>query len=302
MPFRTTLLFATLLIVNLACAPKSISVPDTSDVPIGPVVVSTGANENLHAVLWTQTAVEYRAVALQTYAAARAALPAALADTSWTASPDQQARRGYGPLPPAVVLDVDETVLDNSAYQARLIRDDAEYERETWKAWVEEAAATPVPGALAFTRAADSLGITVIYLTNRRGSEETATRTNLAALGFPVSADFDAVLTRDDLTRTGAPEFESGDKGPRRAAVTERFRVLAYLGDSLADFISEADGTEAERDDAAAPYAGWWGERWFMLPNPQYGSWESVLFGNDYSLTREERLRRKTGQLRTGQE
>ncbi len=271
-----------------ACTPAEMAAPDVSEVPARPA--AGGANENLHAVLWTQTAAEYRALTLQTYAAAWSALARAVAEPSWTADPEQLRAGGYESLPPAVVLDVDETVLDNSAYQARLVRDNGEYARESWKAWVEEEAATPVPGALEFVRAADSLGVLVVYLTNRRADEEDATRGNLAALGFPLAAKFDAVLTRGEIE-------EGSDKGPRRAAVAERFRVLAYLGDNLGDFVSDAVTVEA-RAAAAVPYAAWWGERWFMFPNPQYGGWESALFGGDYSLSREERLRRKAAALR----
>jgi acid phosphatase len=298
MPLRFSLLLAALLVTNLACAPTDIAVPDTTEVPVGPVVVD--ANENLHAVLWTQTATEYAALTQQTYAAARAALDEALADPTWTAAPEQVGMEDYESLPPAVVLDVDETVLDNAAYQARLIEDDALYDRETWSAWVEEEAAPAVPGALEFTRAADSLGITVVYLTNRRGPGEAATRRNLEALGFPIDESFDAVLTRGDLTRTGAPEFDTGEKGPRRTYVAERFRVLQLFGDNLGDFLSDVETSVEERDALAAPYAGWWGTRWFMFPNPQYGSWEGALFDYDYSLTREERLQRKEAALDAG--
>lgn len=300
MPLRFSLLLAALLVTNLACAPTDIAVPDTTEVPVGPVVVD--ANENLHAVLWTQTAAEFDALTLQTYAAARDALTDALADPSWTAASEQVEGGAYESLPPAVVLDVDETVLDNSPYQARLIEDDALYSSETWSEWVEEAAAPAVPGALAFTRAADSLGIAVIYLTNRRGPGEEATRRNLEALGFPLRDDFDAVLTRGDLTRSGEPEFDTGEKGPRRTFVAERFRVLQLLGDNLGDFLSDVETSVEERDALAAPYAGWWGTRWFMLPNPQYGSWEGALFDYDYRLTREERLQRKAAELDTGLE
>ncbi len=288
MPVRSILLLAALTLAG--CAPTSISVPDTSEVPVGPMTVSA-ANENLHAVLWTQTAAEFRALTIQTYAVAEMALARALADPSWTADVAQLAAGGYESLPPAVVLDVDETVLDNSAYQARLVQTNGEYDRESWKAWVEEAAATPVPGALDFIRAADSMGVVVVYLTNRRADEEDATRANLAALGFPIAAKFDAVLTRGEAG-------EGSDKAARRAVVTEQFRVLAYFGDNLGDFISyEVDSIEA-RNAVAAPYESWWGERWFVFPNPQYGGWESVTFGGDYSLSREERLRRKAAALR----
>jgi len=250
--------------------------------------------ENLHATLWTQTAPEYRALALQTYATALDRLRDALADSSWSADVEQLRAGGFEALPPAVVLDVDETVLDNAAYQARLVRDGALYAGDTWKAWVEEEAATAVPGALAFTRAADSLGVAVIYLTNRRADEEAATRRNLEALGFPVATAFDAVLARGET-----PAFEPSDKAPRRAAVAERFRIVQYFGDNLGDFLSGVETAIPARHALADAYAGWWGERWFMLPNPQYGSWESALFDHDYGLTPEERLRRKYGHLDT---
>jgi acid phosphatase len=302
MPVRAALLLAAFATAHLACAPTDIAVPDTTEVPVGPVVVDVDANENLHAVLWTQTAVEFRALALQTYDAARDALADALADPGWTAMPEQLAMGNYETLPPAVVLDVDETVLDNAVYQARMIEDGTLFSRETWSAWVEEAAAPPVPGVLAFTQAAADLGITVVYLTNRRGSGEAATRRNLEALGFPIDASFDAVLTRGDLTRNGEPEFDTGEKGPRREHVAERFRVLQLFGDNLGDFLSDVETSPAERDAIAEPYADWWGSRWFMLPNPQYGSWEGALFEYDYSLTREERLQRKADALETGRD
>lgn len=297
MPLRVPFLLAAFLVVNLACAPTDIAVPNTTEVPVGPVVM--GANENLHAVLWTQTATEYAALTKQAYAAARATLDDALADPTWTAMPEQLAMGNYEALPPAVVLDVDETVLDNAAYQARLIEDGGVFERASWSAWVEEAAAPAVPGVLAFTQAAADLGVTVIYLTNRRGSGEAATRRNLEALGFPVHDDFDAVLTRGDLTRTGEPEFDTSEKGPRREHVAERFRVLQLFGDNLGDFLSDVETSPEERDELAEPYAEWWGSRWFMLPNPQYGSWEGALFDFDYGLTRDERLQRKADALET---
>jgi len=298
MPLRFSLLLAALLATNLACAPTDIAVPDTTEVPVGPVVVD--ANEKLNAVLWTQTATEYAALTQQAYAAARDALADALADPTWTAMPEQVGMEAYETLPPAVVLDVDETVLDNSAYEARLIEDGAQFDRASWAAWVEEEAAPAVPGVLEFTQAADSLGIAVIYLTNRRGPGEAATRRNLEALGFPIDESFDAVLTRGDLTRTGEPEFDTSEKGPRREVVAERFRVLQLFGDNLGDFLSDVETSVEERDALAAPYADWWGTRWFMFPNPQYGSWEGALFDYDYSLTREERLQRKEAALETG--
>ena len=114
-----------------------------------PAAVTSGtaaAHENLNAVLWLQTAIEFEASALQAYRLAHLQLDAALSDPSWTAALEQQVDASK--LPPAVIVDIDETVLDNSYYQARLIRDNAVFATPTWDAWVAEARATAIPGAV----------------------------------------------------------------------------------------------------------------------------------------------------------
>ena len=229
------------------------------------------ARDNLNAVLWMQTSEEYRAVTLGTYRAAQARLGDALADTSWSADPEQAARGGFGRLPTAVVLDVDETVLDNSPYQARGAFDGTAYDPATWAAWVREGRERAIPGALDYIRSAAARGIRVVYLTNRRADEEAATTARLVALGFPV-ADGDAVLVRGER-----PEWAASDKDARRAFVTGRYRVLHYLGDNLGDFLGRENDTPAARRALTSPYDAWWGVRWFALPNPTYGSWESAL-------------------------
>lgn len=252
-------------------------------------------HENLHSVLWVQTSPEYRATAEQAYELAKLMLDRALDDSGWTASVEQAEMGGYRDLPPAVVLDVDETVLDNAAYQARLVLENREYATDSWNAWVEEARAVPVPGAVEFTRYAASRGVTVVYLTNRRGSTEAATRENLAAYAFPIAEDDDVVITRGEK-----PGWEASEKEPRRRAVAERYRILLLVGDNLGDFLPDVEQSVAARADMAAQYDAFWGTRWIMLPNPQYGSWEGALFDYDYDLPPAERLRRKYERLDDG--
>lgn len=246
----------------------------------------------LDATLWAQTAVEYDGVTRGAYRLAGAMMDRALRDSSWTAAPEQaeQAPAEYRDKPPAVVLDVDETVLDNSAYQARLIKNDETYDAESWNAWCREQRADAVPGARAFTRRADSLGVQVIYLTNRDAAVEAVTRENLRALGFPVEDTPDAVLMQGEK-----PGWEP--KAPRRAWVAERYRVLLLVGDNLGDFVEPADTTLAVRQQLADRYESFWGTRWIALPNPQYGSWEGATFEFDYGLSPWDRLRRKHDRL-----
>jgi 5'-nucleotidase (lipoprotein e(P4) family) len=248
----------------------------------------------LDATLWAQTAVEYDGVTRGAYRLAGAMMESALADSTWTAALTQarQAPAQYRDKPPAVVLDVDETVLDNSAYQARLIRENETYASESWHAWCREEQAGAVPGALDFTRRADSMGVQVIYLTNRDSTVEAATRDNLRKLGFPVEDAPDAVLTQGEK-----PGWEP--KAPRREWVAERYRVLLLVGDNLGDFAAPVDTSLAVRRSVADRYERFWGTRWIALPNPQYGSWEGALFNYDYGQSAWEQLRRKHEQLET---
>jgi acid phosphatase len=234
------------------------------------------------------TSAEYHALGVQAYRAAAFLLDQALADSSWTASVEQEGQVGYESLPPAIILDVDETVLDNTTYQARLIDQEEVYRSESWKAWVREAAAIPVPGALEFTRLAASRGVRVIYLTNRDADVEEPTRANLAQFGFPLGEDDDAVLTQGEL-----PEWRPSDKTPRRAHVAKNYRILMLFGDNLGDFAQIDRAGLDERSRLVEQYGDYWGTRWIVLPNPQYGSWETATFGHDYSLPPPERLARK---------
>ncbi len=248
--------------------------------------------EGLNATLWTQQSAEYRASAEQAYRTAGRMLDQGLADPAWTAVPEQEGDPGG--LPPAVILDVDETVLENSPYQARLIVEGREYP-DGWDEWIREATALPVPGALGFARYAAERGVTVFYVTNRDAPLEDATERNLERAGFPLAKDLDVLLMR------GEREGWGSDKSSRRAFVAGTHRILILAGDDLNDFISVSRASIEERDRLEADYASHWGVRWIMLPNPAYGSWERALYGFDYELSPEQRRERKRENLKTGE-
>jgi len=248
--------------------------------------------ENLDATLWMQTAVEYRAAAAQAYVLARTQLDRALADPAWTAAIEQQGKPLAG-LPPAIVLDADETVLDNTVYQARLLSSGGAYDDATWKAWVEERKADAVPGAVAFTQYARSKGVTVFYITNRNADLEAATRDDMARLGLPLEAARDTLLMRREK-----PEWEASEKAPRREFVAKDFRIVMLFGDDLGDFLPNARGTIEERTSRVAPYDAWWGERWIVIPNPSYGSWEGATRAGAVSPAPADVLKQKLSRLR----
>jgi acid phosphatase len=187
-------------------------------------------------------------------------------------------------------MDVDETVLDNSAPEARMLllgTCPGEFEA-LWDAWIAARAAPAVPGAAAFIRAArklrDSQGrqVRVFLITNRecRAREgvlsacpqQDDTLANLQALGL------DAATLEDDLMlRNERPDWVS-EKLPRRQLVAQEYRIVLNVGDDLADFIPEVRRQSlAGREQARCRQHDWWGERWFVIPNPVYGSWHRAL-------------------------
>lgn len=227
--------------------------------------------ENLNAVLWMQTSVEYQAAARQTYRGAEAALLRGLRDDHWTAALEQSG--DYTKLPPAVILDLDETVLDNSVYQARNVLDGKGYSDDTWNKWVEERAAGSVPGAVDFIQFAHANGVTPIYITNRvcdPANENDATVAALRNLQLPIS--------RDGGLLCAANSAES-DKTQRRARTAEHYRILLLIGDQLGDFlqIPKPLADLAGREKLYEAHQRLWGDRWFQLPNPTYGSWEGAV-------------------------
>jgi len=247
-----------------------------------------GTHELLNATLWVQHSAEYRALGLQAYRWAEEQLDRALADPSWTAALEQTG--GFSSLPPAVIVDVDETVLDNSPNEARIIRDQTVFTYDAWDVWVEEARAEGVPGALEFCRYAANKGVTIFYVTNRQDHLREATRRNLEARGFPLAEEAETVLTRGN----------NSDKGPRRAAIAREYRILLLIGDDARDFSSAfVNRALPGRNDLPSRYAPYWGNRWIVLPNPLYGDWEKALLGEEgYGLDRPARLEKKFQALR----
>lgn len=284
---KTSLLWLVVLLGSAGCAARNSGPP----APAG--VGAAAPHENLNAVLWMQTATEYEASALQAYRLAQIQLDAALADPAWTAALEQQGDASK--LPPAVILDVDETALDNSYYQARAIRDGVGFSTATWDPWVAEARATAIPGAVEFTQYAAKKGIAIFYITNRTANLEAATRQNLAAEKFPLGEGVDTVLARGER-----PEWSASAKGARRAYVARDYRILMLIGDDLGDFVVDPAGTPEERRARTAPQSDWWGRRWIMLPNPTYGSWERAIVGNatDQNAARRGALKYRDGKER----
>ena len=203
-------------------------------------------------VRWARTSVEYRALAVQTYRLARERVLSTAVDReprSW-----------------AVILDIDETVLDTSLYAKERMAAGAGYDEASWAEHVRRRVDRAVPGARDFLEAVRAQGGVIALVSNRREPVCEDTRLNLQSEQLP----FDFVLCR--------PEGESGDKGPRFQRVARGdvlpglgpVAVLAFVGDNVFDF---PGGTQALRDGPEEALVDF-GNRFFLLPNPVYGSWQ----------------------------
>ena len=148
------------------------------------------AREQLNATLWMQRAAEYRLLAAQTWRMAQEKLASTLVAPG-TAALEQihLSPAALAALPTAIIVDLDETVLDNTAYQARNLLQGAEYDEATWQAWMREASATAVPGAKEFLTSAAAAGHRFIYLTNRRCLPSSATSAETGITADPCPAE-----------------------------------------------------------------------------------------------------------------
>ena len=280
-----------LLLASLGCAHATMPAPGEPAVSALPAGYPgcQPANALVNATLWLQTAAEHGAATRQAYTAARLALDAALADPQWVGATEERA--GDAGQTPAIILDLDETVLDNSPYEARMIHRGITFDQDAWNEWVEESAATALPGASDFLVYARDHGVTPFYVTNRAAGEEAATRRNLERLGLPVSADPDTLLVLGER-----PEWRTSDKSPRREWVARLHRVLMLVGDDLNDFVNARGLDLAARNRAVEEHAAWWGRRWILIPNPAYGSFERAVTGTEGTPC--EQLQRKVNALR----
>ncbi|EIL97213.1 acid phosphatase [Rhodanobacter thiooxydans] len=297
MPLRLSAsLLALALLAGCASAPRHPAAVATPAAPApAATAVGVAANDNLNAVAWSQTAIEHDLIYLQTYRDAQTRLLAAMKDRQWDALAKDDRVAPAGGLKPAVVLDIDETVLDNSPYQARLVRSAGEYNEADWAEWCRQESARALPGVVEFTRFAAKHDIAVLYVSNRAKDLDQVTLANLRKVGLPVSGP-EAFLGLGTFVE-GCEQIGT-EKGCRRQLISRKYRVLMQFGDQIGDFVTVLANNAAGRQRAMAPYLDWIGSRWFVLPNTTYGSWEPALFNNDWSAPLEQRRRQKIDALR----
>jgi 5'-nucleotidase (lipoprotein e(P4) family) len=226
--------------------------PPTSSAPAAAARAPQTDARPSHAILWTRSSAEHRALFLQVYGDATAHVER------------EAARRPGGGW--AVVLDADETVIDNSLYQLERERAGLPFDAPSWHAWTQRREALPQPGARGFLARVRELGGRIAIVTNRTESECPDTEAVFRANGLV----YDVMLCKPDGGSSDKnPRFEAVARGATPAALPP-LEVVAFLGDNIQDFPGLGQAIRNEGDSAFAAF----GARYFVLPNPMYGSWE----------------------------
>ncbi len=201
-------------------------------------------------VKWVRSSAEYVAITTQVYRVAT-----------------QQVLSQARALPSgrwAVILDADDTVLDNSEHERRVSLAGISFSDATWVPWVRERAAPAIPGAVEFIREVQGAGGRIAIVTNRADTLCADTRVNLEQVGIRA----DMVLCKPAGGSDKNPRFQQVERGTADGS-TGPLTVVAWVGDNILDF----PGMSQDAREAPAMLAPF-GTRWFILPNPMYGSWE----------------------------
>lgn len=232
---------------------------------------TTYQTDLVQSTLWYQYSSEYRALAFQAYNVARVSL-------------EVKTRYRYK-SPPCIVLDLDETCLNNSPYSGYQIKHEKAYSSEDWQRWTAQEAADSIPGCVSFLKFADEQNVEIFYVSNRRVAELDATMANMEKLGFPQVSKEHFYLRTDE-----------SNKEARRKAIEEEHTIIMFFGDNLNDFseIFEKKSTE-ERAELVNENSYRWGVDFIIIPNPNYGSWQSALMNYqrlDPKQTHEEKMKK----------
>ncbi len=215
---------------------------------------------NLDAALYMQCSAEYHAICLQTYNLANSRIEAIMSKRD-------------DPRPAAVVLDLDETVLNNGAYQSWQIQNNSKFNQDQWTVWEDSGLdyVPLIPGAKEFIEKLKSLNVQPVYITNRNANSIFQTMSILEKHGIQVDEHF--LMCAD--SKTGS------NKTSRRAELADKYDIVLLVGDNLRDFDeifkyaarSGVDGRKKLVED----HREYWGKRWIILPNPAYGEWMKPL-------------------------
>ena len=246
------------------------SIVSTYFVTVSPAQNGTPKVDNEYqvgATLFMQKSAEFRALCYQAFNWAQKTLDAD--DKKKKKLPKTERKK-----PRAVVVDIDETVLDNSPQQAYNIKHRLPFIQQEWYTWTNMRKAKPIPGALNFANYAKSKNVRIFYVSNRDEVEKTATMDNLKTAGFPDISGENVLLRQIDENKRPI-----STKEPRRAAIAEKYRIVVLIGDNLNDLSNVFENKSVpDRFAEVDKLRAIWGERFIVIPNAMYGAWESAIY------------------------
>ncbi len=225
------------------------------------------AQEHLvNAVIWTQYSGEIKAIYYQSFNLAKMQLL-------------ENKKNSGNTKPKAVVVDIDETMLDNSPFEAKCIETGKSYSKENWSKWVSQINAKALPGAMEFSKFAKKNNVDIFYISNRSVDDFDVTLKNLQKEGFAF-ADSSHLLLKSDVS----------SKKIRREIVSANYEILLLIGDNLNDF-SEIfeDRSNSYGFDTVEKMKEEFGKRFIILPNAMYGSWEGPIYNDTHNLSEKEK-------------
>lgn len=213
------------------------------------------------ATAYQQRAAEYKALCYQAFNIAHYRI--------------EELIRQRSTKPKAIMTDIDETILNNSLYQAHQLLQGKDYDPLSWKEWTSKGEADTLPGALHFLQFASAAGIEIFYVTNREENEREGTLKNLKKFNFP-NADNEHLLLKQN----------SSSKEERKNSIAQTHTIVLLMGDNMNDFsfLFEKKNDD-ERNKVADSFVADFGNRFIVLPNPVYGDWESSLYHYNYGLS-----------------
>lgn len=248
------------VLFSASCVAPRVSITNMNSNSCNPII-----DGKLFATAFQQRSAEYKALCYQAFNIARLRV--------------DEFNRERSPKPKAIMTDIDETILNNSPYEAHQLLHGKDYDDTSWVDWTSKGIADTLPGALNFLKFASSSGIEIFYVTNRGENEREGTLNNLKRFNFP-NADNEHLLLKGKIS----------SKEGRKKLISETHTIVMLMGDNMNDFSFLFEKKyAAERAKIADDFAAEFGNRFIVLPNPVYGDWEFSLYHYNFSLTQSQK-------------
>jgi 5'-nucleotidase (lipoprotein e(P4) family) len=269
------------LVVSSVVSTYFVTVSTTAQQATQPAPVTADNEYQVGAILYMQKAGEYRALAYQAYNIARLRLDADFDKKNLKKLPKDEQKK-----PRAVMVDIDETVLDNSPANAYSVKNRLPFNIKDWYAWGEMRKAKPIPGAVDFLNYANSKGVHVFFVSNRDEVQKQATIDNLKSAGFANVSAENVLLRRNDSS-----------KEPRRKIILAKYRIVLFMGDNLDDHSNVFERKSiADRFAEVDKAKDLFGKKYILLPNAMYGTWENAIY-NYGRLTEAQKAQKRADAL-----